>query len=88
MQKSLKSAEYARLVKLLVAVRKASGLPQETVAKALGKPQSFVAKYEGGERRIDLLEFIAISHALGADPIKLFRDFLSDRPVPKTKAAK
>jgi hypothetical protein len=45
----------------------------------LGRPQSFIAKYEGGERRIDVVEFIAIAEALSADPIKLFRDFVSGK---------
>jgi len=79
MQKSLKSAEYARLVELLVAVRQEAGVRQHALAKKLGRPQSFIAKYEGGERRIDVIEFIAIAQALGADPLKLFRDFLSER---------
>ena len=37
------------------------------------KPQSFVAKYEGGERRVDVVEFIEICKAIEADPNKLFR---------------
>ncbi|WP_439364435.1 helix-turn-helix domain-containing protein [Bradyrhizobium sp. DASA03005] len=49
------------------------------MAKKLGRPQSFIAKYEGGERRIDVVEFVAIARALGVDPVKLFRDFLSTR---------
>jgi hypothetical protein len=36
------------------------------------RPTAVVAKYEGGERRIDVVEFIAIARALGADPVKLF----------------
>lgn len=88
MQKTLKSAENARLVRLLIAVRKAAGLRQEEVAKKLGKPQSFIAKYEGGERRLDLIEFIAISRALGSDPIKLLRDFLKERSSPPAKVRK
>ncbi|MCP1837129.1 hypothetical protein J2R78_000096 [Bradyrhizobium sp. USDA 4538] len=28
------------------------------------------------ERRLDVIEFIAIAEALGADPAKLFRQFL------------
>jgi transcriptional regulator with XRE-family HTH domain len=82
MQKSLKSPEYARLVAALVAVRHAAGIRQQALAKKLGRPQSFIAKYEGGERRIDVVEFIAIARALGADPIKLFRDFV-DGKSPK-----
>jgi transcriptional regulator with XRE-family HTH domain len=80
MQKSLKSAEYARLVETLVAVRKDAGIRQQALAKKLGRPQSFIAKYEGGERRIDVVEFITIARALGADPIKLFRNFLAGKP--------
>jgi hypothetical protein len=26
--------------------------------------------YEGGERRLDVMKFIAIAHTLGADPVK------------------
>ncbi len=85
MQKSLKSPEYARLVALLVAVRHAAGVRQQKLAKTLGKPQSFIAKYEGGERRIDLVEFIAIARALDADPVKLFRDFVAGDPGLKPR---
>jgi transcriptional regulator with XRE-family HTH domain len=85
MQKSLKSAEYERLVAILVAVRHASGVRQQALAKKLGRPQSFVAKYEGGERRIDVVEFIAIVRALGADPVKLFREFAAGKAPPKRR---
>ena len=81
MQKSLKSAEYSRLIELLVAVRHGAGVRQQALAKKLGRPQSFIAKYEGGERRIDVIEFIAIARALGTDPLKLFKDFLADKPA-------
>jgi transcriptional regulator with XRE-family HTH domain len=81
MQKSLKSAEYTRLIETLVAVRHAAGVRQHALAKKLGRPQSFVAKYEGGERRIDVVEFIAIARALDADPLKLFRNFAAGKPA-------
>jgi transcriptional regulator with XRE-family HTH domain len=55
------------------------------LAKKLGRPQSFIAKYEGGERRIDVIEFVAIARALGADPVKLFGDFVAGMPTPKAK---
>lgn len=81
MRKSLGSDEYRRLIELLVAVRHGAGISQQTLARKLGRPQSFIAKYEGGERRLDLIEFTAIAKALGADPLKLFRDFLAGKPV-------
>lgn len=83
MQKTLKSADYARLIDLLVAVRKAANIRQQALAKKLGKPQSFVAKYENGERRLDLIEFVAIARALGADPVKLFKDYVAAKGSPK-----
>jgi transcriptional regulator with XRE-family HTH domain len=85
MQKSLKSPEYKRLVDVLVAVRKKAGVRQQALAKKLRKPQSFVAKYEGEERRIDLVEFIAIVRALDGDPVGLFREFVAGEPQAKSK---
>jgi len=85
MQKSLKSPEYARLIEMLVAVRHDAGVRQQKLAAKLGKPQSFIAKYEGGERRIDLIEFIAIARALGADPVRLFGDFVTGKTGPKSR---
>jgi transcriptional regulator with XRE-family HTH domain len=79
MQKSLRSAEYQRFIDFLVAARHKAGIRQQALAKKLGKPQSFVAKYEGGERRLDVIEFIAIAEALSADPIKLLRQFVRSK---------
>jgi transcriptional regulator with XRE-family HTH domain len=77
MQKSLKSKEYGRLLAILVAARHDAGVRQQALAKKLGRPQSFVAKYEGGERRIDVVEFVTIARALGRDPVRMFRDFIA-----------
>jgi transcriptional regulator with XRE-family HTH domain len=85
MQKSLKSPEYARLIEALVALRHDSEIRQQALAKKLGRPQSFIAKYEGGERRLDVVEFIAITRALGADPVKLFADFVAGKTGPKSR---
>ncbi|MGE0769303.1 MAG: XRE family transcriptional regulator, partial [Hyphomicrobiaceae bacterium] len=39
-------------------------------------PQSFVAKVEGGERRLDVLEFLDVVDAIGADPVRTLRTLL------------
>lgn len=82
MQKTLKSKDYERLIGLLVAAREMAGIRQHALAEALDVPQSFIAKYEGGERRLDVIEFIAVANALGADPLKLLRDFLTGKTTP------
>lgn len=48
-------------------------MTQAALAVALGKPQSFVSKYESHERRIDVVEFVAIARVLGADPLPIVR---------------
>lgn len=49
---------------MLVEARQNAGLSQRALADALGKPPSWVAKVELGERRLDILEFVAIARAL------------------------
>ena len=75
--KSVHSPDQAAFCALMVGARKAAGLTQQALAFRLKKPQSFVAKYEGGERRLDVVEFVAISRALGADPLKLLGNFVA-----------
>jgi len=73
MSKSIRSPEHLALRELLIAARKSAGLTQQEVAERLRRPQSFVAKYEGGERRLDVVEFLAIARVLGRDPSDLVR---------------
>lgn len=71
MQKSLRTPRQILLQTLLVEARKVKGLTQAELAEALNKPQSFVAKYENGERRIDVVEFVDITAALGVSTADL-----------------
>jgi transcriptional regulator with XRE-family HTH domain len=77
MRKSLRTPEYRFFLDLLRKARREAGLTQQTLAKKLRKPQSFVAKYENGERRIDIVEFVTIARAMKADPIALFGELIS-----------
>jgi transcriptional regulator with XRE-family HTH domain len=73
MRKSVHTRAYTVLRERLVAARHAAGLTQEQLAEKLGRPQSFVAKYEGGERRVDVVELIEIAQVLGSDLKHLLR---------------
>lgn len=74
MAKSLHTPEYEHFRGLLVAARERAGLTQVEVSTRLRRPQSFVAKYEGGERRLDVVELLDVCAALGVDPHKLIDD--------------
>jgi ribosome-binding protein aMBF1 (putative translation factor) len=47
------------------------GLSQKELAVKLRHHQSFVARVESGERRIDVVELIALSRAVGFDPFEV-----------------
>lgn len=67
MAKSLHTPAYENFRALLIAAREKAALTQAEVSAKLGRPQSFVAKYEGGERKLDVVEFIQVCNALGVD---------------------
>ncbi len=81
MTRSVFTTRYDRFRYSLAKARKAAGLTQVALARRLSRPQSFVSKFERGERRLDVIEFLDIAAALDMDPYK----FLSELPPPATK---
>src|ERR1700716_468395 len=73
LDKSVHSEGQSAFSELIIRARKSAHLTQHELAKRLHKPQSFVAKYEGGERRIDVVEFVTICQAIGADPAEILK---------------
>jgi transcriptional regulator with XRE-family HTH domain len=71
-----RSEGYQTFLQVLIDQRISAGLTQAAVAEKLRKPQSFVSKYERGERRLDFVEAVQVSQALGLDPKQLFARFL------------
>ncbi|GAA3743574.1 transcriptional regulator with XRE-family HTH domain [Sphingorhabdus rigui] len=74
MKKSVYSQPYSVFAALLVGARKKAGMRQIELAHKLNKPQSFVSKFECGERRLDVIEFLTIMDALGGDPLALIAE--------------
>lgn len=67
-KKSSFSAEYKRFCTILREARADAGLTQEDVATRLNRPQSYVSKYESGERRLDVIEFLRVAKVLKVSP--------------------
>lgn len=80
MAKTIHSERHKKLRALLIAERKLASLTQTIVANRLGKPPSYVAKYEGGDRRLDILEFLDVASAIGFDPCKFIQS-LQGEPI-------
>jgi transcriptional regulator with XRE-family HTH domain len=75
--RSVYSENYRLFLKLIISARRDSGFTQQELAKILKRPQSFISKYERGERRLDLIEFLEILSALGLDPSDFIKDFIN-----------
>jgi transcriptional regulator with XRE-family HTH domain len=71
--KSVFTKRYKLFLTILISIREDKGLSQHKLAKKLKKPQSFVSKYERGERRLDVVEFLDIAKVLEADPHEIIR---------------
>ena len=77
MVNSVHTKRYQALLKSLIDSRKAKELSQADLAEILGHVQTFVSKYERGERRLDLVEFIDVAKALEIDVVKVIRKLMA-----------
>ncbi|MBX9255826.1 helix-turn-helix transcriptional regulator [Desmonostoc muscorum CCALA 125] len=76
MPKSVFSEEYNRFRQLLIEARKTAKLTQAELSAKLELPQSYVSKYERGERRLDVIEFLQIAQVLEIDPLAFIKELL------------
>lgn len=67
MTQSIFTQKYDVFKTLLTEYRKKAAKTQQNLADILDKPQSYVSKYESGERRLDLIEFLDVAEALEFD---------------------
>lgn len=71
--------DYQRLLAVLKALRREAGVTQAELGAWLGNTQTFVSKFERGERRLDITEFVDICEALGVEPLVAFARYLEAR---------
>lgn len=73
MPKTIFGGDHRHLVDVLTQARHASGLTQADLAARVGKDQTFISIVERGQRRVDVIEFIQLSKAMGRDPVALMK---------------
>ncbi|WP_107496445.1 helix-turn-helix transcriptional regulator [Thalassobius sp. I31.1] len=69
MGRTLRSPGHLALMAALKNARLAANLTQTELAHRLDRPQSFVAKYEKGERKIEVVEFVHVVRAIGCNAV-------------------
>ena len=55
-------------------------MTQAQLAERVDKDQTFISIIERGQRRVDVLEFVALAKAMGADPKRLFAEVVKRLP--------
>ena len=81
MPKSVFTGAHRHVVDALVAARRRSGLTQAELASRVGKDQSFISLIENSQRRVDVLEFFALSRAMGADATAMLEEIAAKLPA-------
>jgi transcriptional regulator with XRE-family HTH domain len=74
------SPDYRALIAALKETRIHACISQRELARRLGKPPSFGNKIEQLERRLDILEFIAIAEVMDLQVDALLRDIRGALP--------
>jgi transcriptional regulator with XRE-family HTH domain len=71
--RGIHDSRYRWVIEQLIDARRQKGLTQQAVAEKLRKPQQYVSRYETGERRLDIFEFMDVARALEVDALSLVR---------------
>ena len=80
MPKSQFSEAYKAFMQVMITARKEAGLTQVEVARRIGRRQTHISIIETGVRRLDLIEFCALSRAMGVEPVILFERVVAALP--------
>ena len=67
----LRTRRHKSLIEEVAAARRAAGISQRALAATLKRSPSYVSKFEAGERRLEVCEFLDLCAAIGADPLEL-----------------
>jgi transcriptional regulator with XRE-family HTH domain len=70
-------SRYLSAIEMLRVARASAQITQGALAAKLGKRQQFVSKYESGERRLDVIEFLDIANALNMEVGALVRKLIA-----------
>jgi transcriptional regulator with XRE-family HTH domain len=68
MVESMFTPAHSVLAAAVAELRKRAGLTQRQLADLLRREQSYIGRIETGQRRVDLVEWVALCQACGADP--------------------
>lgn len=69
MKKSLYTSGQTKIAQTVREMREAAGLTQRDLSAKIDRPRNVIARIEQAQRRVDLLEWIALCEVCGVDPV-------------------
>lgn len=77
MRTEIHSIEHQRLRVILRRERVAAGLRQSDIASRTHRSQAYISKFENGELRLDVADFVQFCRTIGCDPHKVLDEVFS-----------
>jgi len=77
------AGQFQILGKVLAGTREAAGLKQSEVAARLGLPASHLSKVENGTRRLDVIELMQLSTAIGVSATEIIAALETELRKPR-----
>ena len=71
MRSEIYSKEHRKLREILKRERKDAGLRQLDIAKKTNRSQAYISKFEKGDLRLDVVDFVRVCNSIGCDHHKV-----------------
>lgn len=68
MRSEIYSEEHQKLRKILKRERTSAGLRQSDIAERTNRSQAYISKFENGDLRLDVIDFVRVCQSIGCDP--------------------
>ena len=79
MRTDIYSEQSNALRQILRRERKAAGLRQSDIADRTNRSQAYLSKFESGDLRLDVIDFLAICEVIGCDPHAVLNEVIAAR---------
>jgi len=79
MRNEIHSERHVRLRTLMKRERKSAGLKQTDIAKKTSRSQAYISKFENGDLRLDVIDFMLFCEVIGCDPHAILKEIYSEK---------
>ena len=83
MRQEIYSEEHQKLRKILRRERLAAGLRQSDLAARTERSQAYISKFEKGDLRLDVVDFVRICDAIGCDIVDVMAETFGRQKIVK-----